>query len=194
MPVFTRRSVRLEVVAPTPDEIAVNLDRVGHRFDGPSGRTEILRDINIQIKSGEFFTVLGPSGSSASMKPPTMFNNERGLATGRKNKSLWRSPMRAFIFAIAAIVPAFARDWARADEVPEFDIVRNCKVETSDAGIEGPAHCTSDETEAKNQLAKRWSSYSASQKKELRRRERHRGRQELRRTFDLPRNVGRRPI
>jgi hypothetical protein len=74
--------------------------------------------------------------------------------------------MRAFIFALAAIVPAFASDWARADDVPEFDIVRNCKAETSDAGIEGPAHCTSDETEAKNQLAKRWSSYSASQKKE----------------------------
>ena len=75
--------------------------------------------------------------------------------------------MRSFIFALAAIVPAFAIDWARAaDEVPEFDIARNCKAETSGAGIEGPAHCTSDETEAKNQLAKRWSSYGASQKKE----------------------------
>ena len=75
--------------------------------------------------------------------------------------------MRAFIFALAAIVPAFAIDWARAaDEVPEFDIARNCKAETSGAAIEGPAHCTSDETEAKNQLAKRWSSYGASQKKE----------------------------
>ena len=52
------------------------------------------------------------------------------------------------------------------DEVPEFDIARNCKAETSGAAIEGPAHCTSDETEAKNQLAKRWSSYGASQKKE----------------------------
>ena len=75
--------------------------------------------------------------------------------------------MRTFIFALAAIVPAFAIDWARAaDEVPEFDIARNCKAETSGAAIEGPGRCTSDETEAKNQLAKRWSSYSASQKKE----------------------------
>jgi hypothetical protein len=75
--------------------------------------------------------------------------------------------MRTFIFALAAIVPAFAIDWARAaDEVPEFDIALNCKAETSDASIEGVAHCTSDETDAKNQLAKRWSSYSASQKKE----------------------------
>src|SRR5215471_18194352 len=30
----------------------------------------------------------------------------------------------------------------------------------------GPASCTRDETEAKNQLAKRWSSYGASEKKE----------------------------
>jgi hypothetical protein len=76
--------------------------------------------------------------------------------------------MRTFIFALAAIVPAFTIDWARAaDEVPEFDIARECKAETSSAGsIEGAAHCTSDETTAKNQIAKRWSSYSASQKKE----------------------------
>jgi hypothetical protein len=75
--------------------------------------------------------------------------------------------MRTFIFALAAIIPAFASDWARAaDEAPEFDIARNCKAETSDAGIEGQAHCTSDETEAKNTVTKRWSSYSASQKKE----------------------------
>jgi hypothetical protein len=75
--------------------------------------------------------------------------------------------MRTFIFALAAIIPTFALDRARAaDEVPEFDIARNCKAETSGAGIEGPAHCTSDETEAKNTVAKRWTSYSAAQKKE----------------------------
>jgi hypothetical protein len=75
--------------------------------------------------------------------------------------------MRTFIFALAAIVPTFAIDRAgAADEVPEFDIARNCNVETSDAGIEGAAHCTNDETQAKNKLAKSWSSYSASQKKQ----------------------------
>jgi NitT/TauT family transport system ATP-binding protein len=62
MPVFTRKSAALEVVAPTPDEIAVSLDGVGHWFDGPSGRTQTLSDVNIRIKTGEFFTVLGPSG------------------------------------------------------------------------------------------------------------------------------------
>jgi hypothetical protein len=39
-PVFTRRKIRVEVVAATPDKIAMNLDRVGHRFDGPNGNME----------------------------------------------------------------------------------------------------------------------------------------------------------
>ena len=75
--------------------------------------------------------------------------------------------MRTFIFAIAAVVPAFVIDRAgAADELPAFDIARNCNEETAGAAIGGPASCTKDETDAKNQLAKRWSSYSASQKKE----------------------------
>jgi NitT/TauT family transport system ATP-binding protein len=62
MPSITRKSAALEVVVPTASEIAVSLDGVNHWFDGPSGRRHILSDINIQIKAGEFFTVLGPSG------------------------------------------------------------------------------------------------------------------------------------
>ena len=75
--------------------------------------------------------------------------------------------MRTFIFALAAMVPAFAIDWAgAADEPPAFDIARNCNEETAGSVIGGPASCIKDETDAKNQLAKSWSSYSASQKKE----------------------------
>jgi hypothetical protein len=74
--------------------------------------------------------------------------------------------MRTFIFALAAIVPAFAIDRAgAADELPAFDIARNCNEETV-GSITGPESCTKDETDAKDQLAKSWSSYSASQKKE----------------------------
>jgi hypothetical protein len=48
--------------------------------------------------------------------------------------------MRTFIFALAAIVPAFAIDRARAvDEIPAYDIARNCKAETAGAAISGPA-------------------------------------------------------
>ena len=75
--------------------------------------------------------------------------------------------MRTFIFVLAAIVPAFAIDRASAaDELPAFDIARNCSAETVGAVTGGPASCTRDETEAKNQLANRWSSFSASQKKD----------------------------
>jgi hypothetical protein len=75
--------------------------------------------------------------------------------------------MRTFVFALAAIVPAFAIDRAgAADELPAFDIARNCNEETAGAAIGGPSSCTKDETDAKNQLAQRWSSYSASQKKQ----------------------------
>ena len=72
-----------------------------------------------------------------------------------------------FIPALAAIVAGFAIGRAEAaDKLPAYDIARNCKEETAGAAISGPASCMNDETEAKNQLVKGWSSYSASQKKE----------------------------
>ena len=75
--------------------------------------------------------------------------------------------MRAFIFALAAIVPALAIDGAAAaDKLPAFDIARNCKAETAGSALGGPEACTRDETQARNELASRWSSFSASQKKE----------------------------
>jgi len=76
--------------------------------------------------------------------------------------------MRSFIFAVGAIVFAScAIDQAEAaDRLPAFDIARNCNAETAGlaigTGIEG---CTKDETDAKNELAKRWSQFGASEKK-----------------------------
>jgi hypothetical protein len=74
--------------------------------------------------------------------------------------------MRTFIFVLFAIVPAFAvgQAWA-ADDIPAFDIVQNCKAEAVGAGT-GVEACTRDETNAKDELAKRWSSYGASAKKD----------------------------
>jgi hypothetical protein len=76
--------------------------------------------------------------------------------------------MRTFIFALAAIVPASCvidRAGA-ADEVPAFDIARNCSAETAGLGFgSGVEGCTKDETDAKNELAKRWSQYGSSDKK-----------------------------
>ena len=73
--------------------------------------------------------------------------------------------MRTFIFAVAAIVAAsWAVDLAHAvDRIPAFDIVRNCSAEVVSAGTE-TADCTKDETEAKNELDKRWPQFGASDK------------------------------
>jgi hypothetical protein len=64
---------------------------------------------------------------------------------------------------------AFAIDRAgAADELPAFDIARNCNAETAGLGPgigTGAEGCRRDETDAKDQLAKRWSSYGASAKK-----------------------------
>ena len=74
--------------------------------------------------------------------------------------------MRTFIFAIAAIVAAtWATDQApAADRIPAFDIVRNCSAEVASAGIEKVADCAKDETDAKNELDKRWRQFGASNK------------------------------
>jgi hypothetical protein len=73
--------------------------------------------------------------------------------------------MRICIFALAAIVPAFAIDRVgAADEPPAFDIAKNCRAEVV-GSLETAGSCTKDETDAKNELTKRWSQFSASSKK-----------------------------
>ena len=74
--------------------------------------------------------------------------------------------MRTFIFAVVAIVAAsWATDQApAADRIPAFDIARNCGAEVASAGIEKVAGCTKDETDAKNELDKRWPEFGASNK------------------------------
>jgi len=74
--------------------------------------------------------------------------------------------MHTFIFALAVIVPASCMiDQARAaDRLPAFDIARNCRTEIA-GGITTIEACTKDETDAKNEVAKRWSQYGAYEKK-----------------------------
>ena len=57
-------------------------------------------------------------------------------------------------------------DQAGADALPAFDITLNCSEETAGVGFGvGFDGCTKDETDAKNELAKRWSQYGAYEKK-----------------------------
>ena len=76
--------------------------------------------------------------------------------------------MRTFIFVLAAIV-VVAASWSTdqasaADRIPAFDIVRNCSAEVAAVGIEKVAACAKDETDAKNELDKRWPEFGASNK------------------------------
>ena len=45
---------------------ALKLVMLGKRFKGKSGETEALRDVNLQIREGEFVTIVGPSGCGKS--------------------------------------------------------------------------------------------------------------------------------
>ena len=74
--------------------------------------------------------------------------------------------MGTFIFALAVIVAAAwsTEQATAADRIPAFDIVHNCTAEVESAGIEKVAGCTKDETDARNELDKRWSEFGASSK------------------------------
>jgi hypothetical protein len=52
-----------------------------------------------------------------------------------------------------------------ADGLPAFDIARNCREEVSGASIATRESCAKDETDTKNELTKRWSQFSVSNKK-----------------------------
>ena len=73
----------------------------------------------------------------------------------------------AFILALAIIVPVpLAIDQSRAaDRLPAFDITRNCKIEGAGTVIGSASSCVKDENDAKDQLAKSWSGFSASAKR-----------------------------
>jgi len=74
--------------------------------------------------------------------------------------------MRTFIFVLAAIVPACEIDRARAaDELPAFNIARNCKAEAAGSVDDAGASCMRDETQAKSEVTNRWSQFDPSQKR-----------------------------
>ena len=72
--------------------------------------------------------------------------------------------MRTFIFALAAIASCAIGPVRAADQLPAFDIARNCREEVA-GGINSSASCSKDETNAKDELGKRWPKFSASSKK-----------------------------
>lgn len=75
--------------------------------------------------------------------------------------------MRTFIIVLGAAIFAASGVIYRAgaaDGLPAFDIARNCKAEIA-GGIITIEACTKGETDAKSEVAKRWSQYGAYEKK-----------------------------
>jgi hypothetical protein len=78
--------------------------------------------------------------------------------------------MRALLFILAVLVTApTTSDLARAaDEVPAFDIDRNCRGDAAAVGNLGGdelGSCKRDEADAKKQLAEQWSRFGADAKR-----------------------------
>ena len=83
--------------------------------------------------------------------------------------------MRAFPLLLAvpvlAVVATAPRPAAAADQVPNFNIAKNCAFEASGGAIlQGTAQqtkeaCEHDETNSKNELSKEWSKFTAEAKK-----------------------------
>jgi hypothetical protein len=74
--------------------------------------------------------------------------------------------MRSFIFALAVIAPVscLMDQASAADRVPTFDIAKNCTAEVA-GGANTAEACKKDETTAKDELVKRWSQFSAADRK-----------------------------
>ena len=67
--------------------------------------------------------------------------------------------------ALLLVVPVSGAIEARAaDRIPTFNIAKNCTDEVA-GGLSTAKACEKDETDAKNELTKRWSKFSASNKK-----------------------------
>jgi hypothetical protein len=78
--------------------------------------------------------------------------------------------MRALFFVLAVLATA-PRTAAAADQVPNFDIARNCAFEASGgAALAGTAQqtkaaCKQDETTAKKQVSQEWSRFKGEAKR-----------------------------
>jgi hypothetical protein len=71
-----------------------------------------------------------------------------------------------FLLALAAALTSAPQTARAADAVPKFDIARNCKAEVADGAGTGEtlASCTTDEEQARNQLAEQWSEFAREDK------------------------------
>ncbi len=98
-------------------EIALSVKNLNKSYPIKRGEIKVLRDINFEIKKGEFFTILGPSGSGKS----TLLRIMSGLEKEFSGKALWNNLTQndfSFVFQQFALMP-----WLTVYENVEFSLL-----------------------------------------------------------------------
>jgi nitrate/nitrite transport system ATP-binding protein len=92
----------------TPEEHFLNISRIDMEFPTPSGSFTALKDVDIQIKQGEFISLIGHSGCGKS----TVLNIVAGIHQATKGGVLLKnkevnepSPERAVVFQNHSLLP-----------------------------------------------------------------------------------------
>ena len=92
----------------TPEEIFLNISRIDMEFPTPSGSFTALKDVDIQIKQGEFISLIGHSGCGKS----TVLNIVAGIHQATKGGVLLKNkevnepgPERAVVFQNHSLLP-----------------------------------------------------------------------------------------
>ena len=77
------------------------------------------------------------------------------------------SKARLALPVLIGLIAGASQSLAATDSVPKYDIERNCRSELSGGSPTGEtmASCKASEERARDQLAPRWSSFSAADKK-----------------------------
>lgn len=96
----------------------INAINVSKTFTNGKVKTRVLKDVNLEVKSGEFISIMGPSGSGKStllyilggLDQPTsgevLFNNQSYKNLGNLGMAKLRRRKLGFIFQFYNLVPS----------------------------------------------------------------------------------------
>jgi ABC-type nitrate/sulfonate/bicarbonate transport system ATPase subunit len=99
------------------NEIVISVKNLNKSFKIDKGELRVLKNINLEIKKGEFFTIVGPSGSGKS----TLLRIMSGLEKEFSGKVLWNNLTNddfSFVFQQFALMP-----WLTVYENVEFSLL-----------------------------------------------------------------------
>jgi len=98
-------------------EIAISVKNLNKSFKVDKGELKALKNINLEIKKGEFFTIVGPSGAGKS----TLLRIISGLDKEFSGKVSWNNLTKddfSFVFQQFALMP-----WLTVYENVEFSLL-----------------------------------------------------------------------